>query len=72
MSCLEALLVDEAACNHMRAIRAIFMAPLAALGSTAAQAVVEAAAVEAHVQQLSRLLADSPQVSDAFSLDYCS
>lgn len=72
MSCLEALLVDEVACNHMPAIRAVFMAPLAALGSTAAQAVVEAAAAEAHVEQLNRLLVNSPQVSDASSLDCCS
>lgn len=68
MGCLEALVVDEVACTHMPAIRAMFTAPLAALGSTAARAVIEAAAAEAHVEQLNRLLANSPQVSETSSI----
>ncbi|KAK9865716.1 hypothetical protein WJX84_009345 [Apatococcus fuscideae] len=62
MSCLEVLVVDEVACNYVPAIRAVFVGLLAALNSTAARAVTEAAAAQSHVGRLDRLLATSCQV----------
>ncbi|KAK9841143.1 hypothetical protein WJX74_000690 [Apatococcus lobatus] len=61
MSCLEVLVVDEVACNYVPAIRAVFVGLLAALNSTAARAVTEAAAAQSHVGRLDRLLATSCQ-----------
>lgn len=66
VSCLEDLVVDEVACTHMPAIRAVFMGPLDAMGSTAAQAVNEAAVAEAHVGRLNTLLTGSHQVLSVF------
>ena len=70
VSCLEALLMDEVACSHKPATRAVFLGPLAAMGSTAAQAVNEAAVAEAHVGRLNRLLTGSHQVLNIFGSEW--